>query len=87
MVARVQQPQPLLAGPPIAPGEKPTLVVTLTDALGIVLYSKQCRDGFQAAHTAQLMIGQRNPLVAGDLLRVTLPPPEGEVHNTPRETD
>jgi hypothetical protein len=63
------------------------LVVTLTDGAGRVLHQETCRDGTAAAGRACYALDQRRELQAGDLLRVTVLPPEGEVHNTPRELD
>ena len=63
------------------------LVVTLTDATGIVLSRHDCVDGHEAAKRACTAIAARDPLRIGDMLRVTVPAPRGEVHQIARETD
>ena len=62
------------------------LVVTLTDAMGAVFHRETCADGGHAASRACLAIARRERLQAGDLLRVTVPQPDGEPHQ-PREMD
>jgi hypothetical protein len=62
------------------------LVVTLTDLVGRVLFQETVGDGSAAAQRATVAIAARDPLQAGDLLRVTVARNDGEIHR-PRETD
>jgi hypothetical protein len=61
------------------------LVVTLTDARGALLHQETCADGHAASRQAALAIARRDPMQAGDMLRVTVPR-VGDIHQ-PRETD
>jgi hypothetical protein len=62
------------------------LTVTLTDLIGRVLFQETVIDGTAAAQRAAVAIATRDPLQAGDLLRVTVSRDNGEVHR-PRDTD
>jgi hypothetical protein len=62
------------------------LTVTLTDLVGRVLFQEIVTDGSEAAQRATIAIAGRDPLQAGDLLRVTVARNDGEIHR-PRETD
>jgi len=62
------------------------LVVTLTDLIGRVLFQETVGDGSEAAQRSAVAIAARDPLQAGDLLRVTVARNGGEIHR-PRETD
>jgi hypothetical protein len=62
------------------------LTVTLTDLVGRVLFQETVGDGSEAAQRATIAIAGRDPLLAGDLLRVTVARNDGEIHS-PRETD
>jgi hypothetical protein len=62
------------------------LTVTLTDLVGLVLFRETVGDGSEAAQRAAVAIAARDPLQAGDLLRVTVARNDGEIH-APRETD
>jgi hypothetical protein len=62
------------------------LTVTLTDLVGRVLFQEIVTDGSEAAQRATIAIAGRDPLQAGDLLRVTVARNNGEIHS-PRETD
>jgi hypothetical protein len=62
------------------------LTVTLTDLVGRVLFQETVGDGRTAARRAAIAIAQRDPLQAGDLLRVTRPQDNGPIHQ-PREID
>jgi hypothetical protein len=62
------------------------LTVTLTDLVGKILFQETVTDGSEAAQRASVAIAQRDPLMAGDLLRVTRPQVGGEIHQ-PREID
>jgi hypothetical protein len=73
MVARVQK-------------RTDSLVVTLTDLIGRVLFQENVGDGSEAAQRSAVAIAARDPLQAGDLLRVTVARNGGEIHR-PRETD
>jgi hypothetical protein len=63
-----------------------SLVVTFTDLIGRVLFQDTVDDGRAAAQRAAIAIANRDPLQAGDLLRVTLYRDNGPIHQ-PRETD
>ena len=62
------------------------LVVTLTDLVGKILFQETVRDGTKAAQRAAVAIAQRDPLQAGDLMRITVARDDGEIHQ-PREID
>jgi hypothetical protein len=62
------------------------LVVTLTDGRGGRIFSETYPDRDKATTAAFHVISTRG-LQAGDVIHVTVPPPDGEVHNNPRETD
>jgi hypothetical protein len=62
------------------------LVVTLTDLVGKILFQETVGDGSEAAQRSAVAIAGRDPLQAGDLLRVTVARHDGEIHR-PRETD
>jgi hypothetical protein len=62
------------------------LVVTLTDARGAVIFQETCADGALAATRACVAIARRARM-AGDMLRVTVPQPDGSNIHQPRETD
>jgi hypothetical protein len=62
------------------------LTVTLTDLIGRVLFQETVGHGSEAAQRATVAIASRDPLQAGDLLRVTVARNGGEIHR-PRETD
>jgi len=47
------------------------LVITLVDARGAVLHQETCNDGHQASRKAAMAIARREPIQAGDMLRVT----------------
>ncbi len=69
----------------VKPNNGEELVITLTDARGVVLHQESCDNGEAACRRACIVLAGRGELRAGDLLRVTVPP-VGEVHQ-PRETD
>jgi len=48
------------------------LVITLMDARGAVLHQETCNDGHQASRKAAMAIARRDPIQAGDMLRVTV---------------
>jgi hypothetical protein len=48
------------------------LVITLVDARGAVLHQETCDDGHQASRKAAMAIARRDPIQAGDILRVTV---------------
>ena len=62
------------------------LTVTFTDFVGKLLFQETVSDGNEAAQRATVAIAGRDPLQAGDLLRVTVARNDGEIHR-PRETD
>jgi hypothetical protein len=62
------------------------LVVTLTDLVGKILFQETVIDGSEPAQRAAVAIAGRDPMQAGDLLRVTVARDNGEVHR-PREID
>jgi hypothetical protein len=63
------------------------LTVTLTDlVVGKILFQETVGDGSEAAQRSAVAIAGRDPLQAGDLLRVTVARNDGEIHR-PRETD
>jgi hypothetical protein len=62
------------------------LTVTFTDLIGRTLFQETVGDGSEAAQRATVAIAGRDPLQAGDLLRVTVARNDGEIHR-PRETD
>jgi hypothetical protein len=62
------------------------LTVTLTDLVGKILFQETVGDGSEAAQRSAVAIAGRDPLQAGDLLRVTVARNDGEIHR-PRETD
>ncbi len=62
------------------------LLLTFTDASGVVLSQRMARDGATAARIAVTMMACREWLSAGMTLRVTAPPAPGEVFG-PKETD
>jgi hypothetical protein len=66
-------------------GEK--LVVTLTDARGAVIFRETCADGAHAATRGCVAVARRARMEAGDMLRVTVPQPDGGDVHQPRETD
>jgi hypothetical protein len=61
------------------------LVITLMDARGAVLHQETCDDGHQAARKAAMAIARRDPIRAGDMLRVTVRA-IGDIHQA-RDTD
>jgi len=42
------------------------------DARGAVLHQETCNDGHQASRKAAMAIARRDPIQAGDMLRVTV---------------
>jgi hypothetical protein len=62
------------------------LVVTLTDARGAVIFQETCASGAHACNRAVIAFARRGVVEAGDLLRVTVPNQNGEIHQ-PREID
>jgi hypothetical protein len=66
---------------------KPTRVVTYEDESGRILFREACVDGVEACSAICRAAAHRNVVMVGDVIRVTAPPPDGEVHNNPRETD
>jgi hypothetical protein len=62
------------------------LTVTLTDLIGRVLFQETIGDGGEAAQRAAVAIANRDPLQAGDLMRITVARNDGPIHQ-PRETD
>jgi hypothetical protein len=48
------------------------LVITLMDVRGAVLHQETCNDGHQASRKAVMAIARRDPIQAGDMLRVTV---------------
>jgi hypothetical protein len=55
------------------------------DARGAVLHQETCDDGHQAARKAAMAIARRDPIRAGDMLRVTVRA-IGDIHQA-RDTD
>ena len=62
------------------------LVVTLTDLVGKILFQETVGDGGEAAQRAAVAIAARDPLQAGDLMRITVARNDGPIHQ-PREID
>ena len=62
------------------------LTVTFTDFVGKLLFQETVSDGNEAAQRATVATAGRDPLQAGDLLRVTVARNDDEIHR-PRETD
>ncbi len=61
------------------------LVITLMDARGAVLHQETCDDGHHASRKAAMAIARRDPIRAGDMLRVTVRA-IGDIHQA-RDTD
>ena len=61
------------------------LVITLMDARGAVLHQETCNDGHQASRKAAMAIARRDPIQAGDMLRVSVRA-IGDIHRA-RDTD
>jgi hypothetical protein len=61
------------------------LIITLIDSSGAVLHQETCNDGHQASRKAAMAIAKRDPIQAGDMLRVTVRA-IGDIHQA-RDTD
>jgi hypothetical protein len=65
------------------PAAREDLVVTLTDGRGVRIFSETYGDQDKAVSAACQLIATRG-LQPGDVMHVTVPPPDREVHNQPR---